>query len=66
MDIQLPGINGIETMRRMRQAGIRGPMIAITAYAMEGDAERFLAEGFDGYIAKPVRISEVLSYLEGM
>jgi CheY-like chemotaxis protein len=66
MDIQLPGINGIETMHRMREAGVRGPMIAITAYAMAGDAERFLAEGFDGYIAKPVRISEVLSYLEGM
>ena len=66
MDIQLPGINGVETMRRMRAAGARGPMIALTAYAMKGDAERFLAEGFDGFIAKPVRISEVVSYLEGL
>ena len=66
MDIQLPGINGIEAMRRLRASGSRGPMIALTAYAMKGDEERFLAEGFDGFIAKPVRISEVVSYLEGV
>jgi hypothetical protein len=64
MDIQLPGMNGIETMRRMRERGARGPVVALTAYAMKGDAERFLADGFDGFIAKPVRISEVISYLE--
>jgi PAS domain S-box-containing protein len=66
MDIQLPGMNGIEAMRAMRAKGARGPMVALTAYAMKGDAERFLAEGFDGFIAKPVRISEVISYLEGV
>jgi PAS domain S-box-containing protein len=66
MDIQLPGMNGVEAMRRMREKGARGPLVALTAYAMKGDAERFLAEGFDGFIAKPVRISEVISYLEGV
>ena len=66
MDIQLPGMNGIEAMRRMREAGCAAPMVALTAYAMKGDAERFLAEGFDGFIAKPVRISEVVSFLEGL
>jgi PAS domain S-box-containing protein len=66
MDIQLPGMSGSETMRMMRAKGARGPMIALTAYAMKGDAERFLAEGFDGFIAKPVRIAEVVSYLEGV
>jgi PAS domain S-box-containing protein len=66
MDIQLPGMNGIEAMKRMREKGKRGPMVALTAYAMKGDPERFLAEGFDGFIAKPVRISEVISYLEGI
>jgi len=64
MDIQLPGINGVETMRRMRDIGARGPFVALTAYAMKGDAERFLADGFDGFIAKPVRISEIVSFLE--
>ena len=66
MDIQLPGIDGIEAMRRLREKGVRGPFVALTAFAMKGDPERFLAEGFDGFIAKPVRIAEIVSFLEGM
>jgi PAS domain S-box-containing protein len=64
MDIHLPGMSGTEAMRRMREAGVRAPIAALTAYAMKGDRERFLAEGFDGYIAKPLRISELVSFLE--
>jgi CheY-like chemotaxis protein len=66
MDIQLPGMSGIEAMRKLRERGVRGPFVAITAFAMKGDHERFLAEGFDGFIAKPVRIAEIVSFLEGM
>ena len=64
MDIQLPGINGIEAMRRLRTRGVRGPFVALTAFAMKGYPERFLSEGFDGFIAKPVRIAEIVSFLE--
>ncbi len=64
MDIHLPGMSGTEAMRRMREAGVRAPIAALTAYAMKGDRERFLAEGFDRYIAKPLRISELVSFLE--
>lgn len=64
MDIHLPGMNGTEAMRRMRETGVRAPVVALTAYAMKGDRERFLADGFDGYIAKPIRISEIVSFLE--
>jgi len=66
MDIHLPGMNGTEAMRRIREAGLKVPIVALTAYAMKGDRERFLADGFDGYIAKPVRISEIISFLEGL
>jgi PAS domain S-box-containing protein len=66
MDIHLPGMSGTEAMRRMREAGVRAPIAALTAYAMKGDRERFLAEGFDGYIAKPLRISELVSFLEAL
>jgi len=66
MDIHLPGMNGTEAMRRIREAGLKAPVVALTAYAMKGDRERFLADGFDGYIAKPVRISEIISFLEGL
>jgi len=64
MDIHLPGMTGTEAMQRMRQAGVRAPVVALTAYAMKGDRERFLADGFDGYIAKPLRISEIVTFLE--
>ncbi|HET6450040.1 MAG TPA: ATP-binding protein [Spirochaetia bacterium] len=66
MDIQLPGMNGVEAMRKLREQGVRGPFVALTAFAMKGDAERFLAEGFDGFIAKPVRIAEIVEFLEGV
>jgi len=64
MDIHLPGMTGTEAMLRMREAGVRAPVVALTAYAMKGDRERFLADGFNGYIAKPIRISEIVSFLE--
>jgi len=57
MDIQLPGIDGTETMRRIRAiSGRRVPVIALTAYAMKGDRQGFLEAGFDEYISKPVDI----------
>ena len=63
MDIQLPGIDGLEALRRIR-AGVRTstlPVIALTAQAMEGDDERFLAAGFDAYISKPVNVIDLLA-----
>jgi CheY-like chemotaxis protein len=55
MDIQLPGIDGLETTRRIREAGIGGvPIIAVTSFAMSGDRERLLAAGCNGYIEKPI------------
>jgi len=63
MDVQLPGIDGLETLARFRDdertASI--PVVALTAQAMQGDRERFLASGFDGYLAKPVNIRELVA-----
>ncbi|MBP7602797.1 MAG: PAS domain S-box protein [Spirochaetes bacterium] len=57
MDIQLPGMNGVEAMKTMRRiVGGKTSFIALTAHAMKGDRERFMAEGFDGYISKPISI----------
>jgi len=62
MDVQLPGIDGVEALERMRQnertASI--PVLALTAQAMSGDRERFLEAGFDGYLAKPVDVIELM------
>ena len=59
MDIQLPDIDGVEALSRLRAdertASLR--VLALTAQAMEGDRERFLAAGFDDYLSKPVHIA---------
>ena len=69
MDIQMPLMNGVEVTRRIREVKHIGgrsevPIIALTAYAMEGDEEAFLASGLNGYIAKPVVMSELLKTIE--
>jgi two-component system, cell cycle response regulator DivK len=71
MDIQLPDIDGVEALDRVRtdERSASIPVVALTAQAMEGDRERFLAAGFDGYVSKPVNIVDFLatvkSYCEG-
>jgi CheY-like chemotaxis protein len=62
MDIQLPGIDGLEALGRLRaHEGTRAmPVLALTAQAMDGDRERFLAAGFDGYLSKPVNIADLV------
>ena len=56
LDISLPGIDGIEVLRRIRSDDdLRQiPVFALTAHAMIGDRERFLALGFDDYVGKPI------------
>ncbi|AGW14181.1 putative signal transduction histidine kinase with CheB and CheR activity [Megalodesulfovibrio gigas DSM 1382 = ATCC 19364] len=61
MDIQMPAMDGVEATQRIR-AGEAGkdkaciPIVALTAYSMAGDRERFLAAGMSGYLAKPVEL----------
>ena len=61
MDIQLPDIDGVDALARLRadERSAAIPVVALTAQAMSGDRERFLAAGFDGYISKPVNIAEL-------
>jgi two-component system cell cycle response regulator DivK len=63
MDIRLPDIDGVEALGRFRADARTAsiPVLALTAQAMEGDRERFLAAGFDGYISKPVNIVDLLA-----
>ena len=65
-DIQLPGIDGFEVARRLKQDGrLRAiPLVAITALAMVGDRERAMAAGFDGYIAKPINPETFVASVE--
>jgi PAS domain S-box-containing protein len=66
MDVQMPGMDGLEATRKIRsaQAEFRDtPIIALTAYAMSGDREKFLQAGMDGYLAKPVDNEDLLRVL---
>ena len=56
MDIALPGMNGIEALNEIRKEENLEmvPIIAVSASAMKGDREDFIALGFDGYISKPI------------
>ena len=60
MDINMPIMNGIDATKILRQKGIDTPIIALTANALEGDRERYLASGMSDYLSKPVDIK----YLE--
>jgi two-component system cell cycle response regulator DivK len=66
MDIQLPGMDGLEaTALLKRDDATRAiPVIALTALAMKGDEERIRAAGCDGYIAKPMRYKDFLAAIE--
>ena len=56
LDISLPGMSGVELVHRLRaDAALRHvPVIALTAHAMAGDRETYLAAGFDAYVTKPI------------
>ncbi len=60
MDIQLPGLSGLEVTKRLKDDEILKsiPVIAVTAFAREGDEEKFLEGGCDAYIAKPASLPD--------
>lgn len=68
MDIQMPELDGTKTTEFIREkekiTGTHIPIIAITAYALKGDKEKFLANGMDGYISKPIDINELSDTLQ--
>ncbi len=64
MDIELPGMTGIETTKIIKAKDKNLCVIALTSYAMKGDRERFLTAGFDDYISKPLDVSEFLKKME--
>jgi len=63
MDHMMPGMDGIETVKKLRKGGYKHPIIALTANAVKGQAELFLNSGFDGFVSKPIDISKLDEYL---
>jgi len=64
MDVQMPEMDGLTAMRLLRERDIHTPVIMLTAHAMQGDCERFLAAGAVGYVAKPIQIDQLLAEIE--
>jgi two-component system sensor histidine kinase/response regulator len=69
MDVQMPIMGGLEATARIRQrereTGERVRIVALTAHAMSGDRERYLAAGMDDYLAKPVNRVDLFATVEG-
>lgn len=64
MDIQMPQMDGIEATKRIREMDTQIPIIAITAYALKGDKERFLSQGMNEYLAKPIKMEKLAAVIE--
>ncbi|MFO7597794.1 MAG: PAS domain S-box protein [Desulfocurvibacter africanus] len=69
MDVQMPEINGVEATRRIRAGKVpdadpRIPIVALTAYALKGDREKFMSAGMDDYLSKPLDLKELDRVLE--
>jgi len=66
MDVNIPGMDGLETTVKFKQDPTLAeiPIVALTANAMKGDKERCLAAGCDGYMQKPVGVSDLKRQIE--
>ena len=67
MDLQLPGIDGAETMRRLREGPLAEnvPVVAVTAFAMAEDQANATRAGFDGYLQKPINVRALVGDVRG-
>jgi CheY-like chemotaxis protein len=67
MDIQLPGIDGLDATKIIKKDPILKhiPVVALTSYAMQGDEEKAISAGCTGYIAKPIDTRNFLDILSG-
>lgn len=68
MDIQMPDMDGVTATKKIKALGIKklAPIVAMTAYSMKEDKERFIKSGLDDYISKPIKASELLNKIKSL
>jgi CheY-like chemotaxis protein len=66
MDLEMPRVDGHEALKLIKSEQPELPVVAVTAYAMAGDVERCLTEGFDGYLSKPYEIGQLRRVVAGL
>lgn len=66
MDIQMPDLDGIETTRLLKNLQLKNlpPIVAMTAYSMEDDREKFIQEGMDDYVSKPIKANDLIGTVQ--
>jgi CheY-like chemotaxis protein len=64
MDIQMPGMDGLEATRRIRAGGFKKPIIALTAHALPAEAQRSLDAGCNRHLTKPISRTDLTNVLE--
>ena len=65
MDVAMPGIDGLEAMRRIKAEIPSMPIVIASAHSMASDRERFLASGADNVLSKPFRLSDLIDVVQG-
>jgi two-component system cell cycle response regulator DivK len=67
MDIRMPDLSGTDALKLLKEDSRTAeiPVVALTSSTMRGDEQRFLAEGFDGYLAKPISVREFPDQVRG-
>ena len=70
MDMQMPSVDGYEATKILRDKGVTSPIVAVTAYALEGDRDKCISAGCDDYLSKPInkdRLYEIVGkYVQGL
>ncbi len=66
MDVAMPGIDGLEAMRRIKAAMPTMPIVIASAHSMASDRERFLAAGADNVLSKPFRLADLVSIVQSL
>src|SRR5207248_10230211 len=66
MDVAMPGIDGLEAMRRIKAEVPTMPIVIASAHSMSSDRERFLAAGADNVLSKPFRLADLISMVQSL